>query len=103
MFNILSVEDCLDFMSGSSGQESQETIKIRDLLNGMCSKNVLEKHEKLVMVLNHHSTVEHALVMHRLYAQNCSQQTDEKSYPSMIPKFVRISAFIVEKYLTLKN
>lgn len=54
------------------------------------------------MVLDHHSTAEHALVVHRLYAQHFAGSTQEKHYPSMIPKFIRITSFIVEKYLSLK-
>ena len=54
-----------------------------------------EKYRKLSMVFNHHPTVEHMLVMHRLFALYCTEETEEKFYASMIPTFMRTAGFIL--------
>ena len=65
--------------------------------------NVPEKYRELGLVFNHHPTTEHMLVMHRLFALYCSQGTEEKEYPEMVPTFISTAAFILEKYLKTKN
>ena len=48
--------------------QKKHTAILLGLMKNVCSMNIPEKYEKLATVMEHHSTVESALVLHRLYA-----------------------------------
>ena len=104
---MLSVEDCFEFLFKDKNSleqcDREETKFLCRLLHTVCEMNVPEKYKKLALVFNHHPNTEHMLVMHRLLALYCSQSTEEKDYPEMLPTFIRTAAFILENYLKTKN
>lgn len=96
---VMSVQECFAYAGGESGKFTP-ALKLLDEVGKI---GIEDKHEKVNTLMGKYSNIEISLALHAFLARYCVTGVPESRVPRLLPIFIRLSSYIIEKYLQLRN